>query len=813
MSRRRFLLFVSLMLCLLVAGSPVRADRPGTAYIFPAGGQRGTTVAVRIGGYNLHASADFSMTGGGIDAPQRIHRGKTVFFEGPVIPQPASQRRENYPKDYNAKLRIAKEAALGVRYWRVATSQGVTPAMRFVVGDLPEVVEREIDGAPIPTKVTLPVTVNGRIFPRQDVDVWTFDVVAGRQITCEVTAARLGSPLDSRLEVRGPDGRRIVENTDAVGTDSRLTFTPAQTGRYSVRIHDVNFNGLQSYVYRLTISAGPHVTSVFPLGGRRGHRVKLHLTGAHLPQKPIAVALPDENRRFHFHRVSNSAGKSNRFLLELGDLPEFAEPLKPTDCDTGAFNQTESEQPRSARFESLQPPGILNGRIAQPGEIDEWRIAAKTGDALFLDLKAARLGSPLDSLLSVVNADGKTIATSDDIGRGQTDSQIRLKVPADGIYRVRVQDRLTSRGGPEFAYRLQVTKNQPPDFRILLSSDAMTVDRGSSGKLKLNAERTGGMTGEITLQVKGLPKGVTVTGTKIGKKKPNGQLTFTADAAAKVGVSRLIVTGTAMIDGKAVTRRAVKEMSVGEPDIDTLTFCVAVPTPFKFSGRFETKFAARGSTFFRHYKLERGGFEGPIVIKPADRQIRHLQGVRGPTIVLPPDAAEFDYPISLPPWMEIGRTCRSCLMAVGKVTDENGVTHTVSYSSQAQNDQIIVIVDPGRLAVRCGQKTLPLRKGATVSVPVSVARGSGLAGPVTVELVTPAHIKGVTAERIVIPAGRKRGLLRLQFAEKGCGPFNMPLTIRATLNKGKKSPFVAETYLSMVVDGRPTPVSYFASRR
>jgi len=254
-------------------------------------------------------------------------------------------------------------------------------------------------------------------------------------------------------------------------------------------------------------------------------------------------------------------------------------------------------------------------------------------------------------------------------------------------------------------------------------------------------------------------------------------------------------------------------MSPGEPDLDELALAVAMPTPFKFSGQFETKYTSRGGTFYRHYKLQRNGFTGPITVKPADVQIRHLQGVTGPTIVVPPGKSEFDYPVSLPPWMEIGRTSRTCIMAVGEVTEKDGSKHTVSYSSTAQNVQIIVLVDPGRLSVQSMVRTLPLPKGKSVAIPVEVARGNGLSGPVTVELVTAKHIRGVAAKPIVIAAGKSRGMLTVRFAEKDCGPFNMPLTIRATLNKGSRSPFTAETYLSPVVEGKPTPMSYFESRR
>ena len=124
---------------------PTQADPPHVSYIFPAGGQRGTTVSFRVGGHNLYLGCPFELSGPGVTATERIERTETTWFEGPVIPQPASQRKEDYAKDYAGSLDIAADAALGSRYWRVSTSQGVTPRMKFQVGDLPEVVEQEID--------------------------------------------------------------------------------------------------------------------------------------------------------------------------------------------------------------------------------------------------------------------------------------------------------------------------------------------------------------------------------------------------------------------------------------------------------------------------------------------------------------------------------------------------------------------------------------------------------------------------------------------------------------------------------------------
>ena len=67
----------------------------------------------------------------------------------PLVRLPASQRSEDYPKDYLAPLTIAADAPTGARPWRVWNAQGATPARKFIVGDLPEVIEhvRELNFA------------------------------------------------------------------------------------------------------------------------------------------------------------------------------------------------------------------------------------------------------------------------------------------------------------------------------------------------------------------------------------------------------------------------------------------------------------------------------------------------------------------------------------------------------------------------------------------------------------------------------------------------------------------------------------------
>src|SRR5262249_3904016 len=159
------------------------------------------------------------------------------------------------------------------------------------------------------------------------------------------------------------------------------------------------------------------------------------------------------------------------------------------------------------------------------------------------------------------------------------------------------------------------------------------------------------------------------------------------------------------------------------------------------------------------------GYTGPLEVRLADRQARHLQGVTGPTLTIPATANDFTYPVTLPPWMETGRTARACVMALGTIKD-GGVEHTVAFSSQAQNEQIIAVIETGRLGLELGKGSLPATVGKAIELPFTIRRGKGLTGAVKVELLLPEHVKGVTAAAVELKATESKGKLILRFAAK-----------------------------------------------
>ena len=58
--------------------------------------------------------------------------------------------------------------------------------------------------------MTLPIIINGRMDRPGDWDVFEVEGKAGETIVAEVSARRLGSPLDSFLKVTGADGKIIA---------------------------------------------------------------------------------------------------------------------------------------------------------------------------------------------------------------------------------------------------------------------------------------------------------------------------------------------------------------------------------------------------------------------------------------------------------------------------------------------------------------------------------------------------------------------------------------------------------------------------
>ncbi|MFT3868956.1 MAG: PPC domain-containing protein [Nibricoccus sp.] len=115
-------------------------------------------------------------------------------------------------------------------------------------------------------KITRPIIVNGRIEKPGDRDVFGFDGRAGEEVVVEVFARRLNSPLDSILQLLGPDGKQLAANDDSVDkgdglnthhADSRISLKLPVDGAYTIHLADTQHQGGPECAYRLHVRP-PH---------------------------------------------------------------------------------------------------------------------------------------------------------------------------------------------------------------------------------------------------------------------------------------------------------------------------------------------------------------------------------------------------------------------------------------------------------------------------------------------------------------------------------------------------------------------------
>jgi hypothetical protein len=325
--------------------------------------------------------------------------------------------------------------------------------------------------------------------------------------------------------------------------DPVLHFAVPRDGLYTVEIHDSIFRGREDFVYRLTMGELPFVTGIFPLGGRAGEKTEVALTGWNLGETNLSL----DQSAAKPGVISLHGNFFNAVPFAVDDLPE---------CLAGPANHSvESAQ-------SVSLPVIINGRINHPGESEVFKFQGQAGEQIVAEVVARRLDSPLDSFLWLTDADGKQLAFNDDFedkGTGlntfHADSYLTNTLPANGTYFIHIRD-TESQGGPEFAYRLRLSEPRP-DFELRVVPSSLSLRTGMSAPVTVYALRRDGFTNAITLDLKGAPKGFSLSGATIAARQDKAQFTLKAPSEPTADPVMLTIQGRATIAGQKVLHDAV----------------------------------------------------------------------------------------------------------------------------------------------------------------------------------------------------------------------------------------------------------------
>ena len=689
--------------------SSALAVAPNFTAIAPAGGQRGTSVEVTLRGDRLADAQD-------------------VFFYTPGITlEKISDAQE---KAVKVVFLIAADCRLGEHALRIRTASGISALRLFYVGPFPSVEEKEPNNEAAKAQpIALNSTVQGTI-GSEDVDVFSVEVKKDQRLSVEIEGARLGRTLfDPTVTVLSADGRVLAasDDTPLLGHDGFVSLLAPADGKYLIQVRDMTYAGT-GHFYRLHLGTFPRPAAVFPLGGQPGETLEAKFLGDPTGDFTQPITLPTEkSRSARFGLVADHHG--------LAPSPNWlrVSPL------TNAPSITPGNTLGKATALNMTAPLAFNGVLITKGDAAFFRFTAKKDQNLDFQVYARRLGSPLDSVLTVFDAKGKSLGNNDDAA-GNPDSAVRVKIPEDGDYTVKVADQL-ARGGPRFTYRVEIAEVAPtltlsiPDTARYDNETrkSIVVPRGNRFAVLLNLNRDT-FNGDLAVTFDGLPAGITALADTVPGSLSAVPVVFDATADAPIAGTLLTPTAQAVdasaTKGKDVVSRfrhtvdwvriqndigysRSKVSQIAAAVVEAVPFTVRIVEP-------KVPLVQSGEAAWKIIADRQEGFDEPITVK----MLWNPPGVTSPPdLVIPKGASSVDYKLNASNKAEV-RKWKTAVVATATV--KGGAAHV---SSQLAELEIAAPFLAGKIALT------KVERGQTAKLVCTLEQKNPFAGTAVAQLV------------------------------------------------------------------------------
>lgn len=534
----------SALMASAIAATAASAD-PYLAYAYPAGGRAGTSFSIIVAGQSLKGASDVLVTGTGV-------RAGVLEYVGPGGPLSGVQEEYlKYRLESLAKEKAGDKAA-------AAAAQKAPPA-EVDLPDLPDLRGLE-SKAPAELKLLYSRYIDRSTRPKAPMN--------------ETVEIRI------RVDADAEAGTRELRVLAAGGLSNPIAFRVGSLPEY---VEPDRFDPPRASAAPLEVPlvingrAMPGEADTYRVRLRAGQEV-LCAASARSLVPYLADAVPGWFQAVM--SIADSGGRELAYCDDVGNDPDpsilFKAPLD------GIYALTIRDSLYRGRFdfvyrvEVAEPPrggaaaraAPRTGTISRPGEADSYVLKGKSGDAIVAETRAARDGSPLDTILRLVGPAGQVVAMNDDfedkeagLVTRQSDSRLMATLPATGSYAIQVSD-ATGRGGPDFAYSLRMGPPQP-GFAAMTDRSTVNVPQYGSGLFSVQLVKKDGWDGEVELALKDPPPGLTLEGGLVPKGKDSARMTLSFSGGAPAIPLEIELEARAVVGGKAASvpvRAADREM-------------------------------------------------------------------------------------------------------------------------------------------------------------------------------------------------------------------------------------------------------------
>ncbi|MFI3306220.1 MAG: hypothetical protein R3Y68_06885 [Rikenellaceae bacterium] len=520
--KRILLLFVAVV---AAASGELSAQKLTMGFIYPAGGEQGSSVVVEIGGLNLKDATSVILSGDGVSC-------EIVPLEGST-PQKTKSKRltdQSAPQlsdRVGVRVDIAADATPGLRSLRLQSPKGVSNQLSFEVSQYPNFVESQ-SGEPNIVE-SLPATLCGYV-KSGEVDRFEFDATKGMMIVAEVKGRALVPYIADAVpgwfqpvvRIVNSRGEEVAYGDDYLTSpDPVVRFKVAADDRYTLSINDAIFRGREDFNYRIQLGEIPFVESLYPIVAKVGERSKMEVSGCNIANSSVKIK-PTESGVNYLTADDGRGDISNRVPYWVAQSDEVVVMNPESGCEVASGQ-------------------LIYDCIESPYEQRRYSVEVEEGESFVLEAISRRVGSSADLRMTLLDPKGDSVAESDDvedITQGlmthHADPQISYRAKSSGRHTLIIEEVL-GKAGREYGYILRRGESAAP-FDAFVSPANLTISQGGTASFLVNFEfEDRKRSGVSHVELEGLPDGYRVSSLKPTLYPSVWEISVTTPVDAELG--------------------------------------------------------------------------------------------------------------------------------------------------------------------------------------------------------------------------------------------------------------------------------------